>query len=154
MQFRQITRSPDHQITRFAGSPQAALSVIIAIIGKSVLYSAKVLDHFQNPRNVGELKDADAHARVENPACGDVMELAIKLTDGRISDVRFRTHGCVAAIAASSCLTEMIKGRSLTEARGIKREKLIEALDGLPNASIHASHLAMDVLTAVLQKLS
>lgn len=117
------------------------------------MYSAKVLDHFQNPRNVGDLADADVHVRIENPACGDIMDLAIKISDNRVDDIRFRARGCVAAIAAGSCLTEMVKGRSIPEARAIQREKLVEALDGLPNASIHASHLAMDALTAVLRKL-
>ena len=116
-------------------------------------YSEKVLDHFQHPRNVGELAGADAHARVENPACGDIMDLAVKLSGDRIAEVRFRTRGCVPSIAAGSCLTEMIQGRSLHEARAIKREQIVEALDGLPSASLHASHLAMDALTAVLKKL-
>ena len=82
------------------------------------------------------------------------MDLAIKISGDQITDIRFRARGCAAAIAAGSCLTEMVKGRSITEARAIKREKLVEALDGLPNASIHASHLAIDALTAVLRKFS
>ena len=118
-----------------------------------LLYSDKVLDHFQNPRNIGELAGADAQARVENPVCGDIMDLAVKLSGDRIDDVRYRIRGCVPSIAAGSCLTEMIKGRSVGEARNLKREELVQALDGLPNASIHASHLAMDALAAVLKKL-
>jgi nitrogen fixation NifU-like protein len=118
-----------------------------------MVYSAKVLDHFEHPRNVGDLKDPDARARVENPACGDIMDLAIKLSDGRISEARFKTRGCVAAIAAGSCLTEMIKSRSIAEVRSIKREDLVKELDGLPNASVHASHLAMDALGAILATL-
>ncbi|HEV3315638.1 MAG TPA: iron-sulfur cluster assembly scaffold protein [Candidatus Angelobacter sp.] len=117
-------------------------------------YSEKILDHFQNPRNVGDLERADAEARLEHPVCGDIMKLSVKLSDDRIDDVRFRTRGCVASIAAGSCLTELIKGRSLTQVRELKREQLVEAMGGLPNASIHASHLAMDVLAAVLAKLS
>ena len=116
-------------------------------------YSEKILDHFQNPRNVGDLDHADAEARLEHPVCGDIMKLAVKVSGDRIHDVRFRTRGCVASIAASSCLTELIKGKSLTEVRGLKREQLVEAMGGLPNASIHASHLAMDVLATVLGKL-
>ncbi|HLJ30193.1 MAG TPA: iron-sulfur cluster assembly scaffold protein [Candidatus Angelobacter sp.] len=116
-------------------------------------YSDKVLDHFQNPRNVGELAGADAHARVENPVCGDIMDLAVKLSGERIEEVRYRIRGCVASIAAGSCLTELIKGRSLSETRSLKRDQLVQALDGLPNASLHASHLAMDALAAVLGKL-
>lgn len=116
-------------------------------------YSEKVLDHFEHPRNIGDLADADAQARVENPVCGDIMDLALKVAGDRIQDARYRIRGCVAAIAAGSCLTEMIKGQSLKEARAIKREQLLTALDGLPHASMHASHLAMDALKAVLGKL-
>jgi len=118
-----------------------------------LIYSEKVLDHFQHPRNVGDLAEADARARVENPVCGDIMDLAVKLCGDRIGEVRFRTRGCVPSIAAGSCLTEMIKGRSLPEARTIKREQIVQALDGLPNASMHASHLAIDALEQVLKKL-
>ena len=118
-----------------------------------MIYSEKVLDHFEHPRNIGDLAGADAHARVENPVCGDIMDLAVKVSDGRIEDVRYRIRGCVAAIASGSCLTEMIKGQSLIEVRAIKREQLLSALDGLPHASMHASHLAMDALQAILGKL-
>lgn len=116
-------------------------------------YSETVLDHFQNPRNVGDLPDADAEVRLEHPVCGDIMKLAIKLAGGRIAQVRFRTQGCVASIAAGSCLTEMVAGKSLEEAAALRREQLLESLGGLPNASVHASHLAMDVLAQVLRKL-
>ncbi|HET9181616.1 MAG TPA: iron-sulfur cluster assembly scaffold protein [Candidatus Angelobacter sp.] len=116
-------------------------------------YSEKVLDHFEHPRNVGDLADADAVATLEHPVCGDVMKLAIKMNDGRISQVRYRTRGCVASIAAGSCLTEMIQGKSLEEAASLSREQLIEALGGLTNASMHASHLAIDVVQQVLTKL-
>lgn len=116
-------------------------------------YSQKVLDHFEHPRNIGDLPDADAAVRLEHPVCGDIMTLAVKVAGGRIGEVRYRTRGCVAAIAAGSCLTEMIAGMSLAEAGGLKREQLVEALDGLPNASIHATHLAMDALEQVLAKL-
>lgn len=116
-------------------------------------YSEKVLDHFEHPRNVGDLANADAEVRLEHPVCGDIMKLAVKLTDGRIAEVRFRTRGCVASIAAGSCLTEMIAGKSPAEAATLKREQLVEALGGLSNASVHASHLAMDALDQVLKKL-
>jgi nitrogen fixation NifU-like protein len=116
-------------------------------------YSAKVLDHFEHPRNVGDLADADAEVRLEHPICGDIMKLAVKLNDGRIGKVRYRTQGCVAAVAAGSCLTEIIAGKSLAEVRAVKREQLLEALGGLPNASVHATHLAMDALEQVLGKL-
>lgn len=121
--------------------------------GSTSSYSEKVLDHFEHPRNIGELAAADAQARVENPVCGDIMDLSVKVSGDRIEDVRYRIRGCVASIAAGSCLTEMIKGRSLVEARAIKREELLAALDGLPQASMHASHLAMDALRAILSKL-
>jgi nitrogen fixation protein NifU and related proteins len=119
-----------------------------------VSYSEKVLDHFQHPRNVGEIEGADANVRVDNPVCGDIMDLAVKLSGDRIAEVRFRAKGCVPSIAAGSCLTEMIHGRSLREAQAIKREQIVEALDGLPPASMHASHLAMDALAQLLKKLS
>jgi len=112
-----------------------------------------VLEHFEHPRKVGELQSPDAEVRLEHPVCGDIMSLAVKLSDGRIGEVRFRTRGCVASIAAGSCLTEMIAGKSLAEAGALKREQLVEALGGLPNASIHATHLAMDALAQVLHKL-
>jgi len=118
-----------------------------------VSYSAQVLDHFEHPRNVGDLPGADAEVRLEHPVCGDVMTLAVKLSGSRIGDVRFRTRGCVASIAAGSCLTELLAGRSLTEARALTRERLLEALGGLPEASVHATHLAMDALGEVLKKL-
>lgn len=116
-------------------------------------YSPEVLDHFEHPRNVGDLPDADAEARLEHPVCGDVMKLAIKVADGRIAQVRYRTRGCVASIAAGSCLTEMIEGKSLQEAAALEREQLVAALGGLSNASVHASHLAIDALNRVLEKL-
>ena len=116
-------------------------------------YSPQVLDHFEHPRNVGELTDADSEARLEHPVCGDVMKLAIKVVDGHIVQVRYRTRGCVASIAAGSCLTEMIQGKSLNEAAAFQKEHLIEALGGLPNASMHASHLAIDALRQVLGRL-
>ncbi|HSM85347.1 MAG TPA: iron-sulfur cluster assembly scaffold protein [Candidatus Limnocylindrales bacterium] len=117
-------------------------------------YSAQVLDHFEHPRNAGDLPDADAEARLEHPVCGDVMKLALKLCDGRISQVRFKTRGCVASIAAGSCLTEMVKDKSPAEAGALTREQLMQALGGLPNASVHATHLAMDVLSEVLKRLA
>jgi nitrogen fixation NifU-like protein len=116
-------------------------------------YSEKVLEHFEHPRNVGDLPSPDAEVRLEHPVCGDIMNLAVKIADGRIDQVRYRTRGCVASIAAGSCLTEMIQGRSLAEASELKRENLLEALGGLPNASVHATHLAIDALSQVLDKL-
>jgi len=116
-------------------------------------YSEKVLDYFEHPRNVGDLPSADAEARLEHPVCGDIMSLAVKLSQGKIDQVRYRTRGCVASIAAGSCLTEMIQGKSLAEAAALSREQLLESLGGLPNASVHATHLAMDVLAELLKRL-
>lgn len=116
-------------------------------------YSRELLDHFEHPRNVGELADADAEVRLEHPVCGDIMKLAVKVVGERIEQVRYKTRGCVASIAAGSCLTEMIQGKSVTEARALRRDQLVEALGGLNNASMHASHLAIDALEQVLTKL-
>jgi NifU-like protein involved in Fe-S cluster formation len=118
------------------------------------MYSPQVLDHFEHPRNVGELNDAGAIAQVENPACGDVMKLWLRIEEGdRIVGVRFRAKGCVPAIACGSALTEMIAGRTISEARGVRRIELVLKLGGLPRASLHASHLAIDTLAAALNQL-
>ena len=118
------------------------------------MYSTQVLDHFEHPRNAGTIADADASARIENPACGDILELTIKIADGRIAEIRFRAKGCVAATACGSALTELVRGKSVDEARKLNREELLRTVGGLPQASSHASHLAMDALRAVLQQLS
>ncbi len=117
------------------------------------MYSAELLDHFQNPRNPGELENADAIARVENPVCGDVLELSLKLNGDRIEDMRFRAKGCVPAMACGSAITELARGKSVAAARAIRREELLQTVGGLPESSSHASHLAMDALTALLRKL-
>jgi nitrogen fixation NifU-like protein len=130
------------------------ITIAIRDVKKSnMAYSEKVLEHFEHPKNVGDLPAADAEVRLEHPVCGDIMSLAVKLFDGRIEQVRYRTRGCVASIAAGSCLTEMMQGRSLAEASELKREHLMEALGGLPTASVHATHLAIDALAQVLKKL-
>jgi len=118
------------------------------------VYSAALLDHFQNPRNPGEVENPDASARVENPGCGDVLELSIKLQGDRIADIRFRAKGCVPAMACASAITVLAKDQSVTAAHAIGREELLLALGGLPASSGHAAHLAIDALTAVLRKLS
>ena len=114
-------------------------------------YSPTVLDHFQNPRNLGDLSDADAVAEVENPACGDRTRLAVRLDVGRIVAARFRTEGCPAAIAASSMTTEMILGRTLDEAAQLRDVDVAEALGGLPRNKLHCSVLAEDVIQAVVE---
>ena len=118
------------------------------------MYSTQVLDHFEHPRNAGTIADADASARIENPACGDILELTIKIADGRIAEIRFRAKGCVAAMACGSALTELVRGKSVDEARKLSREELLRTVGELPPASSHASHLAMDTLAAVVRKIS
>ena len=114
------------------------------------MYSRQVLDHFEHPRNVGELDDATASAEINNPACGDVMQLSLRIQDGRIEEVRYRAKGCVPAIACGSALTEMIAGKTIEEARRVRRIELVMKLGGLPQASLHASHLAIDALASAL----
>ncbi|MFZ1940405.1 MAG: iron-sulfur cluster assembly scaffold protein [Terracidiphilus sp.] len=118
------------------------------------MYSAQVLEHFEHPRNAGTVADADASVRMENPACGDVLELTVKLAAGRIEEIRFRAKGCVAAMACGSAVTELVRGMTFVEARKVTREELLQAVGGLPQASEHASHLAMDALGALLGKAS
>ncbi len=117
------------------------------------MYSSQVIDHFEHPRNVGEIEKPSGTAQVENPACGDVMRLSLRMQDGRIAEARFRTKGCVTAIACGSALTEMLVGRAIREAGQLKREELVEALGGLSNETMHASHLAMDALRAALRQV-
>jgi len=110
------------------------------------MYTDKVMDHFENPRNVGEIENPDGIGKQGNPVCGDVMELGIKVKDNIIEDARFRTFGCCAAIATSSMVTEMVKGKTLEEAEEISKQAVAEALDGLPPAKMHCSNLAADAL--------
>jgi nitrogen fixation NifU-like protein len=104
------------------------------------------MEHFQNPRNVGEVENADGRGKVGNPVCGDIMELTIKIQDGRIADARFRTFGCGAAIATSSMVTEMVKGKTIEEALRVTNETVAEALGGLPKIKMHCSVLAEQAL--------
>lgn len=115
------------------------------------MYSPKVMEHFTNPRNVGEIPDADGIGEVGNPVCGDIMRLYIKVEDGVIKDVRFKTFGCGAAIATSSMLTELVKGKSLEEAMKITNKAVAEALDGLPAQKMHCSNLAADALHKAIE---
>jgi nitrogen fixation protein NifU and related proteins len=116
------------------------------------VYSAEVLDHFENPRNPGEVENADAKVRVENPVCGDILELSLKLEGNAIADIRFRAKGCVPTMACSSAITDLAKGKTVEAARALRREDLLEKVGGLPEASGHASHLAIDALTELLRK--
>jgi|SRR5271165_4584511 len=118
------------------------------------MYSPQVLDHFEHPRNAGDLSDADARVRVENPVCGDILELSIKVADGRIEEVRFLAKGCVPAMACGSLITEMIAGKTINEAGAIGKEEVVKEIGGLPEASGHAAQLAVDAVRAALQKLS
>ncbi len=111
-----------------------------------MMYSEKVLDHFRNPRNVGEIEDADGVGTVGNPVCGDMMSIYIKVDDDRISDIKFRTFGCGAAIATTSMTTELAKGKTLDEAMEITREDVADELGGLPPVKMHCSNLAADAL--------
>ena len=116
-----------------------------------MLYSEKVMDHFQNPRNVGKLEDADGVGEVGNAKCGDIMKMYIKVNDGVITDVKFNTFGCGSAIATSSMATEMIKGKTLDEALTLSNKAVVEALDGLPANKIHCSVLAEEAVRAAVQ---
>ena len=126
----------------------------MAHIYNQEMFSEVLLDHFRNPRNAGNLPDATATVEVTNPVCGDVLRLAVRLEQGRISAVRFKTQGCVAAIACSSVLTELLDGRSLAEMRGITPQQISDSLGGLPPATFHAAQLCCDALAALLPKLS
>ena len=113
-------------------------------------YSAKVMDHFSNPRNVGKLADANGVGEVGNPTCGDIMKMYLKIENGVIKEVRFKTFGCGAAIATSSIATEMIKGKPIDEALRLSNKAVIEALDGLPPVKIHCSVLAEQAVKAAI----
>ncbi|NOZ68605.1 MAG: Fe-S cluster assembly scaffold protein NifU [Deferribacteres bacterium] len=115
------------------------------------MYSEKVMDHFTNPRNVGEMPDADGVGTEGNPVCGDVMKIFIKVKDDRITDVKFQTFGCGAAIAVSSMVTEMAKGMTLDEAMKITKSSLADALDGLPPQKMHCSNLGADALHKAIE---
>ena len=117
------------------------------------VYSAELLNHFQNPRNAGEVEAPDSAAQLENPACGDILELTLKLEGKHIADIRFRAKGCVPAMACGSAITDLVKGKTVEEARQVSREELVQKVGGLPQASAHASHLAMDTLAALLRGL-
>ena len=117
------------------------------------MYSTQLLDHFEHPRNAGELTDANARVRVENPACGDILELAIRVVAGRIDAVRFLAKGCVPAMACGSLITEMIAGRTIQEASAISKEAVVKEIGGLPSASGHAAQLAVDAARAVVKKV-
>jgi len=113
-------------------------------------YSEKVMDHFANPRNVGELTDANGIGEVGNPKCGDIMKMYLKIEDGIIKDVKFKTFGCGAAVATSSMATELIKGKNIEAALKVTNKAVLEALDGLPPVKVHCSVLAEQAIKAAL----
>lgn len=117
------------------------------------MYSAQVLDHFEHPRNAGEISNPDASAEIENPACGDVLRLTLKLDGERISDIRFKAKGCVPSIACASAMTELVRGKTMSEAKALRRDMLIQNLGGLPQASMHAAQLALDALSVAMRVL-
>ncbi len=115
------------------------------------LYNSTVMDHFMNPRNMGDIRDADGVGEVGAAACGDIMKISLKIKDGRIEDARFKTFGCGSAIASSSMATELIKGRSIDEAMNFSNQEVVDALGGLPPVKIHCSVLAEEALKAALE---
>ncbi|MFC2005019.1 Fe-S cluster assembly scaffold protein NifU [Chloroflexota bacterium] len=115
------------------------------------LYSDKVMEHFMNPRNVGDMENPDGIGHVGNPVCGDIMELYIRVNDGTIIDAKFKTFGCCAAIATSSMVTELVKGKSLEEALEISNKAVVEALGGLPSIKMHCSVLAEEALKSAIE---
>ena len=115
------------------------------------MYSQKVMEHFHNPHNTGEIEDADGVGEVGNPQCGDMMRITIKVKDNRLEDIKWKTLGCGAAIATSSVMTDLAKGKTLQEALDLTRDNVAQALDGLPPAKMHCSNLATDGLRAAIE---
>lgn len=120
---------------------------------KQQMYPLQLLDHFQNPRNAGEISDADGRAEIENPACGDVLRITVKCSQGRIAQIRFKAKGCVAAIACGSALTELAAGKKVDELNQLQPENINAAVGGLPQASSHAAQLALDTLSLALSRM-
>ena len=115
------------------------------------MYNEKVMEHFQNPKNVGEIKDADGIGEVMSEACGDSMKVFIKVKDHKVNDIKFKTYGCCAAIASSSIATEMVKGKDLNEIKRLTKQDIVNELGGLPNRKIHCSLLAEDAIKAAVK---
>jgi nitrogen fixation NifU-like protein len=115
------------------------------------MYTEKVMDHFSNPRNIGEIENADGVGEVGNPVCGDMMSFYINIKDNKIADIKFKTFGCVAAIAVSSMVTEMALGKTLDEAKKITKKLVAESLDGLPKEKMHCSNLGADALAKAIE---
>jgi nitrogen fixation NifU-like protein len=126
-------------------------SMAADFMGRYWMYSDKVMEHFSNPRNIGEIENADGVGEVGNPVCGDMMSFYIKVADDKISDIKFKTFGCVAAIAVSSMVSEMALGKTLTEAKTITKKSVAESLDGLPKEKMHCSNLGADALAKAIE---
>jgi len=137
----------DCLLSRWSASP-----VISCALNVDPMYSPQLLDHFQNPRNAGDLLDADTTVETENPVCGDVVRLSLRIENGCITAIRFKAKGCVPAIGCASAVTELALGKTPTEALTLTPEKVKEAVGGLPPASNHAAELALDVLRSALKK--
>jgi nitrogen fixation NifU-like protein len=118
------------------------------------MYSPEVLNHFEYPRNAGTVAEPDVSVQIENPACGDTLKLSLKLAGNRIEDIRFLAKGCVCSMACGSALTELALGKTLKQARELTRDELVNAVGGLPPASSHAAHLAMDALASALDQIA
>ncbi len=117
------------------------------------MYNDKVMDHFQNPRNVGKLENPDAHAKVTSPSCGDLIEIFMNIDENEmITQVKFQTFGCAAAIASGSMATEMLVGKTISEAKAIKNSEVVENLGGLPSEKVHCSVLAEDVIAQAIKE--
>lgn len=117
------------------------------------MFSPQLLDHFQNPRNTGELSAPDAVAEISNPVCGDVIRLSLQIRGDRIAEIRFKAKGCVPSMACASAITELAQGKAISEARQLKREDLIASVGGVPPASSHAAQLALDTLFSALNQI-
>ena len=115
------------------------------------MYTEKVMDHFSNPRNIGEIENADGVGEVGNPVCGDMMSFYINVEENKIADIKFKTFGCVAAIAVSSIVSEMAMGKTLSEAKKITKKSVADALDGLPKQKLHCSNLGADALAKAIE---
>jgi nitrogen fixation NifU-like protein len=118
------------------------------------MFSPQLLNHFEHPRNSGDVTEPDAEVQLENPACGDILRVSAKVQDGRIAEIRFRAKGCVASIACASAMTELAQGLPVAEARAIAVDAIIRAVGGVPPASTHAAHLAVEGLHSLLRKLA
>ena len=118
------------------------------------MYSAELLDHFQHPRNVGDVAHPDASVELSNPACGDILRLTVRVEDARIAEIRFKAKGCVPAMACGSAVTELVQGKTVTEAAQLTLEDVVRAVGGLPETSGHAGHLVIEALKAALAQVN